>query len=70
MAKRIDKHSETWQAIEAWAIERRALATADLIQGGSTPGHDDKRRGEIRALGDLLALTGGDEPPPHTPVAY
>ncbi len=70
MAKRIDKHTETWQAVEAWANERRAVATADLIQGGITPGHDDKLRGEIRAIDDLLSLADGQEPPPHTPVAY
>ncbi len=54
----IDKHSATWKAVEAWATERRALATAELIQGGTQPGSDDKRRGEIRAMDDLLELAG------------
>lgn len=70
MAKQIDRHTETWQAVEAWAKQRRAVAIADLIQGGSSPGHDDKMRGEIRAMDDLLDLADRQAPPPHTPVAY
>lgn len=70
MAKQIDTHTETWQAVEEWARQRRALATADLIQGGSTPGHDDKLRGEIRAIDDLLGLADAPGSPPDTPVTY
>lgn len=56
MAYEIDQHSATWKAIEAWADQRRADAVAELIQGSSRAGGDDKRRGEIRAMDDLLEL--------------
>ncbi|TDX29105.1 hypothetical protein DFO67_108149 [Modicisalibacter xianhensis] len=65
----IEKHSATWKTVTEWARERRATATDALIQGSATPGHDDKLRGEIRALDDLLALTEEPEPA-QTPVSY
>ncbi|MCG7598401.1 hypothetical protein MHM84_01215 [Halomonas sp. McH1-25] len=65
----IEKHSLTWKTVTEWAEKRRGEATASLIQGGTAPGHDDKLRGEIRAIDDLLALA--DEPEPiQTPVTY
>lgn len=70
MAKQIDKHTETWQAVEAWARQYRSAAVADLIQGGVTPGYEDKLRGDIRTIDALLALAEGQEPLPHTAVTY
>ncbi|MBH8578788.1 hypothetical protein [Bisbaumannia pacifica] len=66
----IDAHSETWRAVADWARERRQAAADDLIRGGTTPGHDDKLRGEIRALDDLLSLVDTPQSPAATPIDY
>lgn len=56
----IDKHSETWQAVTEWARHRREEAVSSLIQGSMA---DDKLRGDIRTLDDLLALPNQERPP-------
>lgn len=67
----IDRHSETWQAVIAWAERRRDMATRELVRGSASPGGDDRWRGEIRALDDLILLADGDDPPlPETSVTY
>lgn len=65
----IDRNSDTWKAIERWAAERRALAVAGLITG-SQPMQDERNRGEIRALDDLLALASDDPPATNSPHDY
>lgn len=66
----IDRHSETWAAVTRWAEQRRDAATRGLIGGSATPGGDDRYRGEIRALDDLLALAEDDPPSPAATVSY
>ena len=60
----IDRHSETWAAVEQWMSERRGDCVHSLINGSP---NDDKLRGEIRAIDDLLAyaseeVSSGSEP--------
>lgn len=59
----IDVHTPTWQAVEAWLKQRRDNCIESLING--TPA-DDKLRGEIRVIDDLLGHAADDEPPPIT----
>lgn len=61
----IDKHGETWQAVTEWAQKRRGDAVASLIAGSAA---DDKLRGEIRLIDDLLTLTKSEPPP--VPAAH
>lgn len=61
----IDKHGETWQAVTEWARKRRDDAVSALIAGSVA---DDKLRGEIRLIDDLLALT--EKEPPPVPAAH
>lgn len=61
----IDQHSKTWRAVTEWAQKRRETAVSSLIAGSTG---DDKLRGEIRAIDDLLALTDSDPPP--VPAAH
>ncbi|QJQ93919.1 MULTISPECIES: hypothetical protein [Halomonadaceae] len=61
----IDKHSDTWRAVTDWAHAKHQRAVDALIAG--SPG-DDKLRGEIRAIDELLELTG--KPPPPVPAAH
>lgn len=56
MANRINAHDETWLAVKEWAEQRRAEEVADLIEGHDGQGRNDKRRGAIRTLDDLLDL--------------
>lgn len=56
MANRINAHDETWLAVQEWAKQRRAEEVADLIEGHGDQGRNDKRRGAIRTLDDLLEL--------------
>jgi len=51
----IDQNSGTWQAIREWAEDQRQGEIERLI-GGANPSNDDRIRGRIQVLGDLLAL--------------
>jgi len=62
----IDKHADTWRDIEQWLQERRENSVLSLINGSTK---DDKLRGEIRLIDDLLAhaseeLEPGNQPNP------
>ncbi|MGS2743600.1 hypothetical protein ACU6TU_08385 [Halomonas sp. LS-001] len=48
---KIDIHSLTWQAVEAWLTERRADCVQSLINGTE---FDQRLRGEIRVMDDLI----------------
>lgn len=48
----IDKHTPTWQAVEARLLERRAECVQSLINGTQA---DDKLRGKIQLIDDFLA---------------
>jgi|GEM_PF-2268633 len=63
MAK-IDRHSLTWQATEQWLLERRDDRVQSLINGSP---NDEKVRGEIRLIDDLLAHANEDPEPDIQP---
>ena len=65
----IDRNSSTWKTIERWAQERRALAVQGLITG-SQPMADERNRGDIRTLDDLLALADDEPPASNSPHNY
>ena len=59
---RIDRNSHTWQAVTEWAQDQREGAIERLIGGANTE-HDERIRGKIQALSELLDLpemTGGN----------
>lgn len=57
----IDRHTATWHATEQWLQERRADCVRSLIAGSSS---NDKLRGQIRLIDDLLAHAS-EEPEPE-----
>lgn len=60
----IDRHTNTWHATEQWLQDRRADCLESLING--TPA-DDKLRGQIRLIDDLLAFANEDPEPAIQP---
>jgi len=57
----IDRNSPTWQAVVDWATDQREGAIERLIGGANTE-QDERIRGKIQALSELLDLaemTGG-----------
>ena len=56
----IDKHSDTWREVAAWAVPALGAARSRLENIGVDPVETENLRGRIAALCDLLALT--DEP--------
>ena len=52
----IDPGSPTWIAVKKWAAERIEDARNQLEHGASPGGFDDRARGGIAALRELLAL--------------
>lgn len=60
----IDRHSDTWVAIERWLMQRRESCVLSLINGTSS---DDKLRGQIRTIDDLLDFSSEDKPPADQP---
>jgi hypothetical protein len=62
----LDTHSLTWRAVNDWLIERRQYAVDSLISGGAA---DDKLRGEIRLIDDLISDSRPEPPkePPQDP---
>lgn len=55
MKHRIDQNSGTWQAVAEWAQDQREGAVERLI-GGANPEHDERIRGKIQMLDELLSL--------------
>lgn len=64
---KIDRHTETWQAVERWLKERRDSRVHSLINGSAT---DERHRGEIRLIDDLLDHASEDKPPAIVPDTY
>lgn len=58
----LDRYSPTWQAINHWLEERRQQCIESLINGSP---NDDKLRGEIRVIDDLVSES---QPPPEPPL--
>lgn len=52
---RIDRNSPTWQAVADWARDQREGAIERLIGGANTE-QDERIRGKIQALNELLDL--------------
>jgi len=48
----IDRHTQTWQAVEQWLTNRKSDRIQSLINGSPA---DERHRGEIRLIDDLLA---------------
>ena len=61
----IDKHADTWRDIEQWLQARRENCILSLINGSTK---DDKLRGEIRVIDDLLAYASEDSESANQPV--
>jgi hypothetical protein len=61
----IDKHTDTWRDIEQWLQERRENSVLSLINGSP---RDDKLRGEIRLIDDLLAHASEEPESASQPV--
>jgi hypothetical protein len=60
----IDKHADTWRDIEQWLQARRENCILSLINGSTK---DDKLRGEIRVIDDLLARASEELEPGNQP---
>lgn len=56
----LDTHSLTWRTVSAWLEERRQRCVESLVNGSP---NDDKLRGEIRVIDDLI----NDSQPAPTP---
>ncbi|MEX0385867.1 hypothetical protein [Spiribacter onubensis] len=52
---KIDPNTQTWEAVREWAIDQREGAVERLI-GGAYPDKDERIRGRIQALDELLDL--------------
>jgi len=61
----VDRHTDTWRDIEQWLQERRENSVLSLINGSTK---DDKLRGEIRLIDDLLARASEDLEPASQPI--
>ena len=61
----VDRHTDTWRDIEQWLQERRENSVLSLINGSTK---DDKLRGEIRLIDDLLAHANEELEPGNQPV--
>lgn len=59
----LDRHSLTWRAIKEWMLERRQACVESLINGSP---NDDKLRGEIRVIDDLITESQ-PKPEPEPP---
>lgn len=59
----VDRHSLTWRAVEEWLLKRRQHAVDSLINGSLG---DDKLRGEIRVIDDLIS-DSQPKPAPEPP---
>ena len=59
----LDRHSGTWQAVTQWLQDRREQCVESLINGSP---NDDKLRGEIRVIDDLIA--NADDTPAREPL--
>ena len=55
----INRNSDTWNAVAEWAIQQRQHAVEKLIAGSS---RDDRLRGQIEAMDELLALGQATSP--------
>lgn len=53
--ERIDPNSVSWRLVQAWAEDQRAGAIERLI-GGAFPDQDERLRGRIQILNELLDL--------------
>jgi hypothetical protein len=67
----VDRYSETWRDVAAWAAPRLESARAEL----ESPNVDDARarylRGRIAALKELLALPDAeDQPAVDAPLSF
>ena len=56
----IDKHSDTWREIKAWAETRLSIASGRIEVLGVGPDETENLRGAIAVVRELLALP--DEP--------
>tara|TARA_R100001039_G_scaffold33278_1_gene26699 strand:- start:980 stop:1183 length:204 start_codon:yes stop_codon:yes gene_type:complete len=59
----LDRHSGTWQSVTKWLQDRRQQCVESLINGSP---NDDKLRGEIRVIDDLIA--NADDTPAREPL--
>lgn len=62
MPPRVDRYSDTWAAVSAWAADEIDEATGRLCAHGLSVVETEYQRGRIAALRGLLRLI---EPPPQ-----
>lgn len=67
MANPIDRYSADWKAVKAFCHEQRDTAVAALIEGG---GQDERLRGRIEFIDELLRLPETVPPPEITVDPY
>ncbi|WP_445012176.1 hypothetical protein [Vreelandella stevensii] len=60
---KLDLHSPSWLAVSHWLHERRERCIESLIIGTA---NDDKLRGEIRLIDDLMNDSHPKPPPEPT----
>ncbi len=60
----IDRYSDTWRDTEQWLQGRREDRVQSLINGSAV---DERLRGEIRLIDDLLAYAS-EEPEPESDI--
>lgn len=61
----IDRHSETWRTVEAWALNKTNIAIESLCVKGADATETEFRRGQIDALRQLMTLARAADDPPR-----
>lgn len=69
MAKTIDVHTRTWEAVEDWANQGISVLQLALEERGLDPALTEQHRGAIAMLRELLKLPGALEKPAMEPIA-
>ncbi len=58
----IDRHSETWRTVSAWASEALAAATSRIEKLGVDAAETENLRGTIATLREILIMADDNEP--------
>lgn len=59
----IDRHSDAWRVVAAWAGEELSDASERIEEIGVGPAETENLRGRIAALRELLAMADEPKPP-------
>ncbi len=58
----IDRHSETWRTVYAWASEALAAATSRIEKLGVDAAETENLRGTIATLREVITMADDPEP--------